>query len=777
MSSTTRGAARGAAAEEAPVVSDAAADAGGVQRVPRVVDVANASTPEFVPSQGQGQGLPKTDAMYSAGRTKFREFIKSRPVEDRIEAYWFNFLDGDGKIRDGTFRMFAEWLDEQPKMSESAFKTAALKWTQHNLVLQHRARYLPTSHLGAYVTTLPGVATIWEKYKVGRASQVRVEFVDLQQQTESAITADQMISSMRLLMSDAPLTCSDGTTVTPLMKANARFEMRASHQQSGRSDDMRSETLAFSFAKTHPLLGPEGEGKSLTVFSNQGKVNTSGRVEYVGSIHHNNPLLCVIAAKGFMYALRFCRLGETPPDFLDYKDLFTRPVLRATSNYKAVEHYNTSLRSFNAVYAATGVKCFKKLHQGRAQGQQESFDRGVGIVDIALMARYIHKAQTQSYITGVPISVMLDRAGSDHTFPQGHSPVWASVPVDDTLLGQLAPWFLEAEARVNAAWESAPDAATCMDQRLYSARGSCAAMRLCLVSLLQAAAARPLDARGSLLVNEEPLYRQLDNEVFRLLPVFKSLEFADLHARVNAAEAAAFEAGTWDRGLSISSPVTQRIDAVVRQHTAPIVQIQRQIKTQLTLVGAAQRELTTQSPADAPQSPAGAPAPAARGQDPGLQEAPPNTTPPAPHQRHPQQAPDSEASSPAKKPRTSRSSYANAGQYVQSDELRTVRDLYGEWDVGIGGQAAVRDLEAGFPANAWRKYKGGADTFCRRRPLYEYIDKRPDREVAIQELQARLDAFPKKGKSKLPNVAGFLRGLAKTHPASKKVRGRAASGP
>ena len=168
------------------MVSDAAADAGGVQRVPRVVDVANASTPEFVPSQGQGQGLPKTDAMYSAGRTKFREFIKSRPVEDRIEAYWFNFLDGDGKIRDGTFRMFAEWLDEQPKMSESAFKTAALKWTQHNLVLQHRARYLPTSHLGAYVTTLPGVATIWEKYKVGRASQVRVEFVDLQQQTESA---------------------------------------------------------------------------------------------------------------------------------------------------------------------------------------------------------------------------------------------------------------------------------------------------------------------------------------------------------------------------------------------------------------------------------------------------------------------------------------------------------------------------------------------------------------------------------------------------------------
>jgi len=291
MSSTTRGAARGAAAEEAPVVSDAAADAGGVQRVPRVVDVANASTPEFVPSQGQGQGLPKTDAMYSAGRTKFREFIKSRPVEDRIEAYWFNFLDGDGKIRDGTFRMFAEWLDEQPKMSESAFKTAALKWTQHNLVLQHRARYLPTSHLGAYVTTLPGVATIWEKYKVGRASQVRVEFVDLQQQTESAITADQMISSMRLLMSDAPLTCSssDGTTVTPLMKANARFEMRASHQQSGRSDDMRSETLAFSFAKTHPLLGPEGEGKSLTVFSNHTSEPGESQHEWPRRVRRQHP--------------------------------------------------------------------------------------------------------------------------------------------------------------------------------------------------------------------------------------------------------------------------------------------------------------------------------------------------------------------------------------------------------------------------------------------------------------------------------------------------------
>ena len=105
----------------------------------------------------------------------------------------------------------------------------------------------------------------------------------------------------------------------------------------------------------------------------------------------------------------------------------------------------------------------------------------------------------------------------------------------------------------------------------------------------------------------------------------------------------------------------------------------------------------------------------------------------------------------------SRASRAAAGQFVQSDRLFTVTDLYAEWDTGINKGDSVRALEAKGPIhNArmvpfWRRYKQAKPTWNSRKWLYYVIENRTmevgkadavkeweDKLTAIRQLQARV---------------------------------------
>lgn len=51
------------------------------------------------------------------------------------------------------------------------------------------------------------------------------------------------------------------------------------------------------------------------LLSNQGKSNTSGRIDEQGALRHRYPELCVIGALGFYLFSRFHILEKSPPDF------------------------------------------------------------------------------------------------------------------------------------------------------------------------------------------------------------------------------------------------------------------------------------------------------------------------------------------------------------------------------------------------------------------------------------------------------------------------------
>ena len=74
------------------------------------------------------------------------------------------------------------------------------------------------------------------------------------------------------------------------------FELRATHQQGARHDDLRDEVFAFMFARVSKTAGPSGMPLLANV-TDGGKTNNNGRITYSALLPHRNPLLCTIFAK------------------------------------------------------------------------------------------------------------------------------------------------------------------------------------------------------------------------------------------------------------------------------------------------------------------------------------------------------------------------------------------------------------------------------------------------------------------------------------------------
>ena len=372
--------------------------------------------------------------------------------------------------------------------------------------------------LPGHLVNIPGVKVLYDDYKTTRAEAGAIMFKDLQVNIVSEISPRQMLEIVRTLLEPAAL------GLTPLMAVQTLIEMRTGIMQLLRGDNMRKETYSHSFARKLPKAGPSGMdcGHSL---SNKGKMNDSGRIEFVGVLPARNPILCLLAARGMGSVVRFGVLGEPVPDFTDAKDYFQRPVLRSTTSFKTAVSYKQQLDNLDKLFLFLGIKVSKKTHQGRAQGQRDLDELGVCWHAIARLAHYLHDAQMTSYLTNLPITALLGAAGYCIDFPRAAGAPHLAVVVQAVLLAMLAPWFEAAEAKVEDAITSCPTGKQVEEQQLYSASGALSYIKLSLKTLLQVAAARERDEEGNIMFDKQCMARQYpQNYVFKL-PVFFSAEF------------------------------------------------------------------------------------------------------------------------------------------------------------------------------------------------------------------------------------------------------------
>lgn len=212
-----------------------------------------------------------------------------------------NFLDAEGKPRDGIFIQLFVWLYEQD-VPKGVFKPM-LAWAQAKLNDQRRARML--TQMPNYVCQLPGVKErkneIWTSARVSHMEHM----TDLQAAVESDIGFIGMRSMIeRCLRLHVPST-------SPFFSLQTLYELRATHQQAcrpphrtsqrcqppphaplftppraphcvvqaARHDDLRAETFAHMFARRAARAGPRGLPMLCNV-SDGGKTNNNGRISY-----------------------------------------------------------------------------------------------------------------------------------------------------------------------------------------------------------------------------------------------------------------------------------------------------------------------------------------------------------------------------------------------------------------------------------------------------------------------------------------------------------------
>jgi len=139
------------------------------------------------------------------------------------------FIDEDGKPRDGTFRQLFIWMYEQD-CTMGQFKPM-LAWAQAELNRQLSARLL--KEMPNYVCQLPGVKERKQEIYTGHRESHMEHMSDLQAAVESDVGYTGMLSMVMACLSlKVPNT-------TPLFSLQTFYELRTTHQQAARHDDLQ----------------------------------------------------------------------------------------------------------------------------------------------------------------------------------------------------------------------------------------------------------------------------------------------------------------------------------------------------------------------------------------------------------------------------------------------------------------------------------------------------------------------------------------------------------
>jgi len=530
---------------------------------------------------------------------------------------------------------------------------------------------------------------------------------------------------------------------SPLFSLQILFELRATHQQGARHDDLRDEVFAFMFSRITKTVGSSGMPMLANV-TDGGKTNQNGRISYSALLPHRNPVLCTIFAKGALFLHRFLIMKVTFPDLLEPKDIFKRPTLRQGHDEMHGVSYDSSYSIMKRLYEAVGAVPTKCLHQGRGECQRVLDDLGVDLDQIRRLCKYVHDEQTESYLLNPPMSALLAAAGFDHQAPRAAHAAHLSIRVTEELVTALLPQLITAQAQVEAEFKTVTTGAEAKAKRLFCARGCGRALRLIVEVFIACSAARARTEDGHIRMDTEPIYKRFfaKNRLFQL-PFFSSQVFLAFAGLVAAAEvrehAGAVEPDAEEAAGLGMSPVAARLDIVISRRLAPL---QADIQALLGTVSQA-------GPATAAQ--AVMPLPSLE------------------PKRKRKTAEESAAAQAAKR------GPAGIPTYVLAPNKETVARLWEEYTTGLNGGPAVRDLVRDH-GRKWRPPGDAGRSLWRWHSyVYEEIERRMKAgasEVdALAAVQARLDVLAKpkraagRGKPASPaNWKGLVRELHAAHP-------------
>jgi hypothetical protein len=103
----------------------------------------------------------------------------------------------------------------------------------------------------------------------------------------------------------------------------------------------------------------------MIMIMNNGKTDQFGRLQYMGVMRHQDPLLCTMSQAAFYLFYRWQMVGESPPQFRSRPQWYNFHFFKGSDREKPIS-YEIQLKWANEVYNAINLSTDKKTYAGRA---------------------------------------------------------------------------------------------------------------------------------------------------------------------------------------------------------------------------------------------------------------------------------------------------------------------------------------------------------------------------------------------------------------------------
>jgi hypothetical protein len=168
-----------------------------------------------------------------------------------------------------------------------------------------------------------------------------------------------------------------------------------------------SDLFTFEFA---------GEGPSrcmpLIMTTRAGKQNQHGRLETAGALRNRDPLICLLGAVAFYLLLRWDLSDEPFPDFQNRAQWYDIRLLKSTDASPTSEFaYNSQRDWVIKAFAYAGIQSNKKTHVGRSSGAKTAELKGVSEAQIRRAGRWNQEQMIGCYLNSLPRKSMRTMAG------------------------------------------------------------------------------------------------------------------------------------------------------------------------------------------------------------------------------------------------------------------------------------------------------------------------------------------------------------------------------
>jgi len=485
-----------------------------------------------------------------------------------------------------------------------------------------------------------------------------------------------------------------GSAYTP-QSLRTRVDLLFGHYYLLRGENRRKIELADLSLLEYPAVEGPTRCCCLVSLLQDGKMNKTARKEFMGALRHKDPLFCTQGALAQLLFHRWHIAGEAAPSFQRRSDWYRIKVLVGQDREQELS-YPTQLQETWRVFGAAGVVSSKKTHLPRRVGAQSAETYGTSLAQISQAGRWNQSVLCQAYLTHLPREFLrvvagFSTASGDYFLARAaHEPPYA-------LQKQVWPWIEAWEPRFEARARRCSWAEGGLDEDDLAADGFLKLLRHLRVVLLQDLAVL------------QPRYPAL---LFYAYAPFCGPEWDDFARLVQADAAGASEPQSLllQRALpELSSVLQSSREAILQNSQRLAARLEEKVQG---LQASLDALLHGQVPVTFTGYLGSGPAPVAV----------------------PVTAIQATIAVPA--------ATAPLGQgppiYAALATVYTVKDAWREWQEGLAGRPAVRELEEKW-GSRWRPGNTVRVQFCRRKVLWDALLARVARGKSEDEAVAELE--------------------------------------